>query len=191
MEVNLPDKKYNIIYADPPWFYNKRNPQNKTRFGIGAEGHYSLMTKEELLALPVENIAADNCALFLWATGPRLDLAIEIMADWGFAYRTIGFTWMKLNKSGKGLFFGTGYYTKHNAELCLLGIKGKMKPISNKVSQAILEPLMQHSRKPDIVRCRIVELFGDLPRIELFARRRVEGWDAWGKEILAKTGPAP
>ena len=93
------------------------------------------------------------------------------------------FSWIKLNPKNLQPFFGVGFYTKSNCEVCLLGIKGRMKPISNKISSAVLSPRREHSRKPDEIRDRIVELFGDLPRIELFAREKVPGWDAWGNEI--------
>ncbi len=142
------------------------------------------MTNKEISALPIGNIAADNCALFLWVTFPYLDKQIAVMEAWGFTYKTLGFSWVKTNlKNGKP-FFGVGYYAKSNCEVCLMGIKGKMTPISNRVSSCIISPRREHSRKPDIVRERIVELFGDLPRIELFARQTVAGWDCWGNEVV-------
>ena len=175
-------KKYQIIYADPPWKYNSR-ANHKTRFRGGAEGHYNLMTMEEIKKLPINYLADDNCALFLWVTFPYLEEQIKLFKHWGFEYKTLGFSWLKQNPKNKKLFFGVGYYAKSNYEVCLMGIKGIMKPVSNKVSSAILSPRREHSRKPDEVRDRIVELFGDLPRIELFARNKVEGWDSWGDEI--------
>lgn len=176
------DKKYNIIYADPPWKYNARNNLN-TRFGKGAGGHYNLMSYEELEKLPIGNISADNCALFLWTTFPYLDKQIRMFEKWGFTYKTLGFSWIKTNTNNANPFFGIGYYTKSNCEVCLLGVKGKMKPISNKVSSCIISPRQEHSKKPAEVRERIVQLFGDLPRIELFARQHADGWDCWGNEV--------
>lgn len=101
----------------------------------------------------------------------------------GFTYKTVAFVWLKLNKSGKGFFFGMGYWTRSNAEICLLAVKGKPKRVSRKVFQIIVSPLQEHSRKPDEARRRIVDLLGDLPRIELFAREKTAGWDVWGNEV--------
>lgn len=175
-------KKYNVIYADLPWKYNSR-ANHKTRFRGGACGHYNLMTMEEIKNLPIKEMADENCALFLWVTFPMLDEQIKLFEEWGFDYKTLGFSWIKLNPKNLQPFFGVGFYTKSNCEVCLLGIKGKMKPISNKISSVILSPRREHSRKPDEIRSKIVELFGDLPRIELFAREKIKGWDSWGNEI--------
>ena len=175
-------KKYNIIYADPPWKYNSR-ANHKTRFRGGAEGHYKLMSMEEIKALPIKELADENCVLFLWVTFPYLKEQIKLFDYWGFDYKTLGFSWIKLNKKNKKPFFGVGFYAKSNCEVCLMGIKGKMKPISNKVSSCVISERREHSRKPDEVREKIVELFGDIPRIELFARQKVDGWDTWGDEV--------
>lgn len=181
----LPQKKYNIIYADPPWRYNDRKNKN-TRFGGGVHSHYPTMTMQEVEALPVGEIAADNCALLLWTTFPYLDKQIKLFEKWGFKYKTLGFSWVKTNPKNGKPFFGVGYYAKSNCEVCLLGIKGRMKPISNRVSSCIISPKREHSRKPEEVRDAIVELFGDLPRIELFARTAAPGWDCWGNEAPQK-----
>lgn len=141
------------------------------------------MTMEEIKMLPIRELADKNCVLFLWVTFPFLEEQIKLFKHWGFKYKTLGFSWLKTNQKNKKLFFGVGYYAKSNCEICLMEIKGKMKPISNKVSSAIIAPREQHSKKPDEVRDRIVELFGDLPRIELFARQKVQGWDSWGNEV--------
>ena len=175
-------KKYSIIYADPPWFYNARNNPKNTKFGFGACGHYPVMKTPDICNLDIGRMCNDNSVLFLWSTMPRLPDALEVMSSWGFEYKTVGFSWLKTNKDGSP-WFGIGYYTKSNLELCLLGVRGKMKPVSNHVSQVILEPRGRHSQKPVIVRDKIVELFGDLDRIELFAREQADGWDAWGNEI--------
>lgn len=173
--------KYSIILADPPWLYNARNnPQ--TKFGSGMH-IYSGMTTKDLCELPVSEIADTNCALFLWVTFPRLTDGLEVMKAWGFDYKTCAFTWVKTNKNNDKPFFGIGYYTKSNAELCLLGIKGKMKPVSNSVSQIIISPREEHSKKPSIVRDKIDELFGDLNKIELFARQDVANWKSLGNDI--------
>lgn len=176
------DKKYSIIYADPPWKYNDRNNIH-TRFGKGAGGHYPTMPVSEIERLPVPKIADKDCALFLWVTFPFLDRQICLFDKWGFSYKTLGFSWIKTNAKNGKPFFGIGYYAKSNCEICLLGVKGKMKPVSNAVSSCVISERREHSRKPVEVRERIVRLFGDLPRIELFAREQVEGWDCWGNEV--------
>ncbi len=175
-------KKYNILLIDPPWRYNARNNPN-TRFKQGAQGHYKSMSMESIKELPIPEIAEDNCALFLWCTFPYLDEQIKLFSHWGFKYKTIGYNWVKTNPKNDKPFFGTGYYSKSGSELCLLGIKGKMKPVSNYVSSTIISPRREHSRKPDEVRDRIVELFGDIPRIELFARQKAKGWTSIGDYI--------
>lgn len=180
--MKLPNKKYSVIYADPPWFYNKRKPA-KNAFGGGASSHYPLMSFEDIYNLPVNDLADENCALFLWCTFPCLKEGLQTIERWGFTYKTIGFNWVKTNKKNDKPFFGVGYYTKSNAEVCLFATKGKMKPISNKVSSAIISPISKHSEKPAEVRDRIVQLYGDIPRIELFARNKTEGWEAWGNEV--------
>lgn len=174
-------KKYEIIYADPPWFYNARNNPD-TKFSRGVHSYYPVMKTKEICELPVKEIADDNCALILWVTFPRLKDGLLVMESWGFRYVTVAFNWFKTNADGTP-FFGIGYYSKSNTEIALLGVKGKMKPASNYVSQVIVSQKEQHSKKPDIVRTKIVELFGDIPRIELFAREKANGWDAWGNEI--------
>lgn len=179
--IPFPNKKYKIIYADPPWQYRARISHG-TRFEQGASGYYKSMSIDEIKKLPIADLAAENCALFLWGTFPYLEKQIRLFGYWGFRYTTCGFTWVKTNIRNNKPFFGTGYYTKSNAEICLLGIKGKLKPVSNKVSQIIIAPRREHSRKPDEARLRIIELFGDLSRIELFAREKTDGWDTWGNE---------
>lgn len=111
-----------------------------------------------------------------------LEDGMKVMKEWGFKYKTFGFTWIKTYKSGKP-FFGLGYYTRSNSEVCLIGIKGNIKRVDNTVSQVIISELEKHSKKPDEARNRIVKLMGDLPRIELFAREQSDGWDCWGNEV--------
>lgn len=176
-------KKYQIIYADPPWKYNSR-ANHKTRFRGGAEGHYKLMPMEQIKALPIQELADKNCVLFLWTTFPYLEEQIKLFKHWGFEYKTLGFSWIKTNPKNGKPFFGVGYYTKSNCEVCLMGMKGQLKPISNKVSSVVISSRRKHSQKPDEVRKKIVELFGDLPRIELFSRKKEnDGWDVWGNEV--------
>ena len=179
------DKKYQVIYADPPWRYADRGCNG------ACEKHYKTMTIKDLCDLPVNGIAADDCALFMWSTYPMLREAMILMGEWGFKYKTIAFQWLKLNKSGKGFFFGLGRWTRGNTEPCLIGTKGNPYKFvqSKSVGQVIQHPLTQHSAKPPIVRDKIIELMGDIPRIELFARESAVGWDRWGNEapISSKT----
>lgn len=173
--------KYNIIYADPPWTYkvwsNKGN-------GRSAASHYNTMTKQDIQNLPIQELCADNSVLFLWVTYPCLLEGLELIEKWGFKYKTCAFSWVKMNKKKPTPFIGMGYYTRANNEICLLATKGKpLKRINKNVEQVILSPIREHSRKPDEIRERIINLFGDLPRIELFARQKFDGWSAWGDEI--------
>ena len=177
----FPNKKYKIIYADPPWSYKVWSNKGK---GRSAESHYPTMDKEEIQSLPIQDITEDDAVLFLWVTAPCLLEGIELIERWGFEYKTIGFTWVKKNKIADSWFWGMGYYTRANAELCLLATKGNtLKRESKSVHQIVDERIMEHSKKPDTVRDRIVELFGDISRIELFARERVKNWDCWGLEV--------
>ena len=178
VDIYNTSKKYNIIYADPAWKYNFG--KTSSRF---VNNKYTVMSKEDICELPIDKIAADNCILFMWITYPKLDWAIDVIKSWGFEYKTCAFTWVKQNKKGKGLFWGMGYYTRSNAEICLLAVKGKPLPrLSHSVHSVIISPIEEHSKKPAETRERILELFGDVPRIELFARQHVEGWDCWGNE---------
>ena len=182
--------KYNIIYADPPWDYGDKKSyelkKNGSRsvYGKRATGHYLTMKTEEICNLNISKLTDDNCVLFLWVTFPKIFEAEKIMKSWGFRYCTIGFNWIKTTKNKK-IFFGVGYYTKSNSEICLIGMKGQLKPISNSISSIVHYLKQEHSRKPAIIREKIVELFGDLPRIELFARKKNYGWDSWGNEIIS------
>lgn len=170
------NKKYNIIYADPPWEY-----RNMGNIQATANSHYQTMKQKDIESLPIKNISADNCILFMWATFPKLQEALNTIKAWGFEYKTVGFTWVKKNKNGSN-FFGVGWYTKSNAEVCLIGVRGRSPKVSNSVSSIIESVREEHSKKPDIVRDKIVQFAGDLPRIELFARQNAEGWDCWGNE---------
>jgi len=172
---------YNIIYADPPWKYNDRRGDSKDYGACSA--HYDTLSYKELKVIPIQDISADDCALFLWTTMPFLPDAISLVSDWGFRYRTVAFVWIKTNPKAGTVFKGLGNWTKANAELVLLGTRGKVKRESKKVSQVIVENRGKHSKKPNIVRERIVELVGDLPRIEIFARDRFDGWSCFGNEV--------
>ena len=171
------DKKYQIIYADPPWKYADKRCQG------ACEKIYPTMKIADICELPIKDIADKDCILFMWATYPMLKEALILMEAWGFKYKTIGFQWVKQNKSGNGFFFGLGRWTRGNTECCLIATKGKPKRINNSVGQLIISPLQAHSQKPNEVREKIVQLVGDLPRIELFARQYTEGLDCWGNEV--------
>lgn len=179
VDIYNTNKKYNIIYADPPWAYKDKATSGKR----GCSYKYDTMTIEDVKNLPVKNIADTDCVLFLWVTMPMLPECFEIIKEWGFKYKTLAFNWIKTNKKNDSLFWGMGNWTRSNSELCLLAIKGKPKRISAKVHSVVMSKIREHSRKPDEVRNRIIELFGDIPRIELFARQQVEGWDCWGNEV--------
>lgn len=172
--------KYNLIYADPPWQFRT---WSKKGVGRCAENHYPTMPIEDICALPVADLADKDCALFLWATLPTLPEAFKVIEAWGFSYKTAAFVWVKRNKVADSWYYGMGYWTRANAEICLLATKGKIRRESNRVHQIIDARLEAHSKKPDEVRDKIVELMGDLPRIELFAREKTDGWDVFGNEV--------
>lgn len=176
-------KKYKIIYADPPWQYRVYSKKGQ---GRSAENHYHTMNIKDIMALPVDKIADKDCILFLWITFPCLKEGIEVMERWGFKYKTCGFNWVKRNKKKNTYFMGLGFWTRSNSEVCLIGTKGQPKRVSKSVSQICDARIMEHSRKPTEIRERIVELCGELPRIELFARDKVKGWDSLGDEIDGK-----
>ena len=181
IDIYNTDKKYNIIYADPAWNYNDKRTGKK--MSGGASNHYDTMKIEDIKKLPIKDITDDNCMLFMWVTFPNLQEGLDTIKEWGFKYKTLGFSWIKTNKNNGKPFFGIGYYTKSNCEVCLIGVKGKPIKQSNSVSSVIISPREEHSKKPDSVRNKIVELCGDMPRIELFARQYAEGWDCWGNEV--------
>ena len=185
----FPDKKYQIILADPAWSYRDKALAGNR----GAGCKYPVQSKEWIDNLPVKDIADTNCVLFLWVTMPKLNECWDLIEKWGFEYKTVAFTWVKRNKIARSWFWGMGRWTRANAELCLLATKGKPKRIDAGVHSLIDTPIQKHSQKPDEVRKRIIHLMGDLPRIELFARppkgllfenESYRGWDVWGNEVI-------
>ena len=170
---------YDIIYADPPWQYTN----NHTRGS--AENHYQTMLLEDIKGLHIDKLSKPNSVLFMWATFPMLPDALELINSWGFTYKTVGFNWVKWNKNKQIWFMGLGNYTRSNPEICLLGVKGRgLKRIRADIGSVINYPVMKHSKKPDIVRNLIAELFGsDCTKLELFARQEFRGWDCWGNEV--------
>ena len=173
-------KKYNIIYADPPWEYKVYSEKGK---GRSADKHYPTMPLKEICALPVGELAENDCVLLMWTTIPLLQKCFSVIEAWGFSYKTVAFVWIKQNRKSDGLFWGMGHWTRANAEFCLLATKGNPKRVSASVHQVIVSHIEEHSKKPEEARKRIVSLLGDLPRIELFARQKTDGWDTWGNEV--------
>lgn len=173
---------YRVIMADPPWQYRVWSGKPYGGGSRTAESHYETMSLDELKAMhpQIDSWAAEDCALFLWATPPTIEWAFELIDAWGFTYKTFGFIWMKTTKKGSP-FIGMGHYTRANAEPCLLSIRGRMPPQDKGVSQVIQVPRRTHSRKPDETYERIERMY-DGPYLELFARKRCENWDAWGNE---------
>jgi N6-adenosine-specific RNA methylase IME4 len=169
--------RYGVIYADPPWRYDMK------RGGGVAENHYPTMDIEDICSLPVSALADKDCALFLWATFPQLPKALRVIKAWGFKYKTVAFVWIKQNKKAKTWFYGMGFWTRSNAEICLLATRGHPKRQSKGIHQLIISPVREHSRKPDEARGKISALMGGIPRIELFARDKAPGWDVWGNEV--------
>lgn len=182
--------QFKVVYADPAWQYGDKKPRG------GAEHHYPTMSVADMCKLRVADIAADDSALFIWGTYPLIREALTVIDAWGFTYKTLAFQWVKLTKAGKP-FLGLGRWTRGNTEPCWLAIRGKPERQSAAVRQLLIEgegaaeewpetvcaQRGRHSAKPPEVRNRIVELVGDVPRVELFARERVPGWHAWGNEV--------
>lgn len=181
-------KKYQIIYADPPWSYNDK----MSGHSFSLDHEYETQDLNWIKNLPVGGIADKNCALFLWEVSPLLPEALQVMTAWGFKFKTVAFVWSKKYKDGMPVS-NLGRWTMGNVEMCLLGTKGTPKRIRTDIKQLVEDYRAEHSRKPDSVRKLITDLMGDLPRIELFARddgsrnlfgeNRFDGWDAFGNEV--------
>ncbi len=188
----MEDKKFNIIYADPPWSYNDK----MSGHSFSLDHEYITQDLKWIKGLPIPEMADKNCVLFLWAVSPMLPEAIEVMEAWGFKYKTLAFCWSKITNNGKWVS-NMGRWTMGNVELCLLGVKGKPKRKGKDVKQLVVSERTVHSKKPDIIRKRIVELMGDMPRVELFARgnkerdlfnfNKFDGWHTWGNEAPDNT----
>jgi N6-adenosine-specific RNA methylase IME4 len=173
---------YGAILADPPWHFRTWSERNQTR---SAARHYQLMSLDEIANMPVADLAADNCALFLWAINPLLPEALKVMEQWGFKFKTVAFVWAKSTPTSKpwapNWHMGLGYYTRANAELCLLGTKGRPHPKSWGVRQLIVAPRREHSRKPEAIYNDIPRLVKG-PHLELFGREKRKNWDVWGNQ---------
>jgi N6-adenosine-specific RNA methylase IME4 len=172
--------KYNIIYCDPPWQYRDKANAGKR----GACHKYDVMTLEDIKRLDVPSLAADDCLLAMWWVPPMPNEALEVVKAWGFKPKTMqGFTWHKLSKTGAKDHFGMGNYTRANAECCLFAVRGKPRRVCAAVRSLIVAPVGRHSAKPDEARQRLVQLMGDVSRVELFARTAAPGWDVWGNQV--------
>lgn len=177
----LSERKYSVIYADPPWSFDVWSGAGKDR---AAENHYPTMSQADIEALPVGDLAADDCALFLWAVMPQLPEALRVIEAWGFEFKTCAFVWVKTTQDGERPATGMGNWTRANAEICLLATKGNPARLNADVHQVIMTPRMEHSRKPDDAAERIQRLVPG-PYLEMFARRPREGWDVWGNQSEA------
>lgn len=178
--IPFPDKKYAVIYADPPW--EARCFDFSHRYDDVVP--YKTMTIEGIRALPVKEIVLDDALLFMWCVESHIPFMSTVMLDWGFEYVSVAFVWHKTSQTT--LFRECPTFTVpplRSCEFCFMGRRGKSLAKNYKVHQFLNSPRRSHSQKPDEVRSRIVALAGDVPRIELFARRRVAGWDAWGDEV--------
>ena len=174
----IPFGGFRVIYADPPWSYNDKMAGHS--FSLDHE--YETQHKNWIARLPIKKIASKDALLFMWAVSPQLPEAIEVMNSWGFKYVTVAFCWSKHTKTGKKVS-NLGRWTMGNIELCLLGKRGKPKRLALNVKQLIEAERTRHSAKPPETRNRIIEIAGDVPRIELFARGTIPGWTVWGNEV--------
>jgi N6-adenosine-specific RNA methylase IME4 len=187
---------YDILYVDPPWHYPSltgvtRLADGSYRQGApgGARRHYPTMTDDRLLRLPVRSLASDAAALFLWATCPRLDFALDVIREWGFHYRGVAYVWVKTKMDGTpmGAKGPPPAFVKPTSELLLVATtikRGRVFPLLDYAQrQVVLTPRGRHSAKPNVFRENILALCGDRPRVELFARESVPGWDVWGQEV--------
>jgi N6-adenosine-specific RNA methylase IME4 len=173
-------KKYKVLYADPPWHWQARSPKGDDR---NASQHYNVMSLDGIKQMrpQIDAWSDKDCVLLMWATMPMLPQALEVMTAWGYRYKTCGFTWLKINSDGAP-FSGLGYWTRANAELCLLGTRGNPTRKAKDVPQAVMAARGRHSAKPAEIRKRIERLL-DGPYLELFARERADGWDSYGEEL--------
>lgn len=182
---DLPRNHYGAIYADPPWQFKAWSGKGTAR---AADNHYQTAVTGDIASIPVAELAADDCALFMWMSWPMLGDAMSLIDAWDFTYKTCAFCWLKANnqqldwlRDDADTQVGLGYWTRANSEVCLLATRGTPKRLNADVRQGIIEPRRQHSRKPDCVPARIERLVGG-PYVELFARTRRPGWDCWGNE---------
>jgi N6-adenosine-specific RNA methylase IME4 len=171
-------KKFGAIYADPAWLFLSRGEHGE---GRSASAHYTTTTLDGMKALPIAELAAENCVLFMWMVDWCPQDALDLMRAWGFTHKTTAFTWTKTTENGAE-FMGQGYWTRANPEDCWLATRGNPKRLFADVRQLVTAPVMEHSRKPDEIYARIERLVAG-PYLELFARRPRDGWVSWGNEL--------
>jgi N6-adenosine-specific RNA methylase IME4 len=176
-------KRFGVILADPPWPWESWGDSGKIM--SAPDNHYGTSTLDQIARLPVAALAADDCALLLWCTGPHITIGthVKVIEAWGFRPSTIAFVWVKENKSdGMIRNRGQGYWTLANAEVVFIATKGSPLRLAKDVHQVVMAPVGEHSEKPDEVRRRIERLFPG-PYLELYGRKPVPGWTVWGNEI--------
>ena len=180
-------KRYNTIYADPPWRFNNFSVKGEGRNAIP---HYDCLTIQQLKKIDIQRHTNKDCALFLWVTDPLLDQGLELINEWGFKFKTVAFYWIKTNKKSdlkklnveKDFFTGLGYWTRANCEQCLLATRGNPKRYGKDVRRLIITKRREHSRKPDEIYERIERLVSG-PYLELFSRKTKKNWDSWGDQV--------
>lgn len=186
-------RRYPVLLLDPPWAYRDKNAHGER----GSSFKYDVLKPKDIAALPMQNVMADDCAVFLWSPAPMLPEALNCLEVWGASYRTVAFNWVKTVKYIEPFSsvvnpwtwlssiakFGLGHWTRSSTELCLLGVKGRPPRVEKGVRQVVFYPALKHSAKPPSVSKRIESLMGDVPRLELFAREHAVGWDATGFEL--------
>lgn len=178
LEALAQDAKFDLIVADPPWRFQTRSAKGITAKGAG--GNYRTMSLEAIKALPVAELAAPDCLLWLWATNPMLPVAFEVLAAWGFEFKTAGH-WVKTTRRGR-LAFGTGYILRCAGEPFIIGTRGRPKT-TRSVRSVVMGPLREHSRKPDEAFAAAEQLMPTARRLELFSRQKRPGWTVFGDEI--------
>lgn len=175
-------KKFDVIYADPPWQFNSKKTGGSMK--SGSDQIYGSMSLDELKSLPIDTLAADNCLLVMWYVGAMPQEALDLVAAWGFTVKSMnGFVWDKLTKHGLP-FFGMGHYTRAGSESAIIAIKGKFKADSKGVRAVRHEIIGEHSEKPPVFHDDIEKIAGkDKSFIELFARKQYPGWSVWGNQV--------
>lgn len=172
-----PIGQWGCILADPPWYFKNRTEAGESK---NPTAHYDCMDLADIKAMDMSFVGAADCALVMWATAPMLPEALEVMAAWGFTFKTAG-AWAKQSSTGGKWAFGTGYVFRSAAEFYLVGTRGRPPVRSRSVRNLIVAPIREHSRKPDETH-RMCESLFDGPYLEMFAREPREGWTVWGNQ---------